>query len=110
MKLKKFLTLITFALIVESVGILGGLFTAPAVSSQWYSDLAKPFLQPPSWVFAPVWTTLYLLMGIAAFLVWDSGKRRSDVQKALGVFGVQLLLNLTWSIFFRPLFRWWSID
>lgn len=67
----------------------------------WYEALAKPALNPPAWVFGPVWTALYVLMAIAAFLVWRKGWARKDVRVALGAFAVQLFLNLIWSpIFF----------
>ncbi len=86
--------------VVELVGGIGGLFTAPAIPT-WYSQLQKPALNPPSWVFGPVWTVLYAMMGVAAFLVWQKGLRRKDVRGALTVFGVQLVLNAIWSgIFF----------
>jgi tryptophan-rich sensory protein len=77
----------------------------------WYNTLQKPSWNPPSWIFGPVWTTLYALMGIAAFLIWSasvrgidgrvkSGWRRKDVRAALTVFGVQLMLNAIWSVIF----------
>ncbi len=66
----------------------------------WYAELVKPALTPPSWVFGPAWTTLYALMGIAAFLVWKQGWEKKRVKVALGVFGVQLFLNVIWSIIF----------
>jgi len=76
----------------ELAGIVGAFFTAEAIPT-WYAGLAKPTLNPPAWVFAPVWTTLYLLMGIAAFLVW----RKRPLP---GAFLVQLGLNTLWSIIF----------
>jgi len=78
---------------------VGALFTVQAIPT-WYATLVKPALNPPSWVFGPVWTTLYALMGIAAFLVWQRGWAERTVRAALGVFGVQLLLNASWSIVF----------
>lgn len=71
-----------------------------AGDSGWYATLAKPALNPPSWVFGPVWTTLFALMGIAAFLVWRKGTHRRNIKIALGIFGVQLALNTLWSILF----------
>lgn len=85
--------------ISELAGIIGSIFTFSGISS-WYATLAKPALNPPSWIFCPVWTTLYALMGIAAFLVWKKGLEQKDVQKALLVFGFQLVLNTVWSIIF----------
>lgn len=90
--------------VAELAGIIGSLFTVSSVSS-WYMGLVKPALNPPSWVFGPVWTTLYALMGIAAFLVWRRGLARREVKIALGVFLVQLVLNTLWSILFFRLQR-----
>jgi benzodiazapine receptor len=97
--MKKALTIAASIAIAESAGIIGSIFTASAIP-QWYATLAKPALNPPSWIFGPVWTTLYALMGIAAFLVWQKGISRADVKKALSVFGFQLVLNASWSIVF----------
>ena len=83
----------------ELAGIIGSIFTVSAIPN-WYSTLVKPALNPPSWVFGPVWTTLYALMGIAAWLVWKSGWERKEIKVALGVFGIQLFLNAIWSIIF----------
>ena len=83
----------------ELAGIIGSLFTISAIPN-WYATLAKPALNPPSWVFSPVWTTLYAFMGGAAFLVWKRGWDRKDVRHALYVFGIQLVLNALWSIVF----------
>ena len=99
MKLKSSFKLICAIVISELAGGIGAIFTVSAIPT-WYAALAKPALNPPSWVFGPVWTTLYLLMGIAAFLVWNKGWDRKDVRKALGVFLLQLALNAIWSIIF----------
>lgn len=99
MSTKHFLKLIVAIGASLSAGIIGSLFTAPAIPG-WYAGLVKPALNPPSWIFGPVWTTLYVLMGIAAFLVWKSGWGRKEVRTALGVFGLQLLLNASWSVVF----------
>jgi tryptophan-rich sensory protein len=88
--------------ICQLAGLIGVVFTASAIPT-WYSTLAKPALNPPNWIFGPVWTMLYSLMGIAAFLVWKKGWERTDVRKALSVFGVQLILNSAWSIVFFTL-------
>ena len=93
------LKLITAIVVAEFAGVVGVLFTEPEIST-WYAGLLKPALNPPAWVFAPVWTTLFLLMGIAAFLVWEKGFSRFDVKFALGVFIGQLVLNSLWSIIF----------
>jgi tryptophan-rich sensory protein len=97
---KKDLLALTVAIVgSELAGILGSVFTASSVST-WYTTLERPALNPPGWVFGPVWTTLYALMGIAAYLVWKKGFGRKDVRVALGIFGVQLVLNTLWSILF----------
>lgn len=80
-------------------GIIGSLFTAASIPT-WYATLTRPELSPPNWIFAPVWTTLFALMGIAAFLVWNKGLKRRDVRIALGIFSIQLILNTLWSIIF----------
>jgi translocator protein len=83
----------------EVAGVLGSFATASSVST-WYAALEKPVLNPPSWVFGPVWVTLYALMGVAAFLVWKRGLAQRGVKVALVAFGVQLLLNALWSFIF----------
>lgn len=85
--------------ISESAGIIGGLFTASAIPT-WYRQLIRPPLSPPNWVFGPVWTVLYLFMGIAAFLVWKKAGKQKPAHAALGIFALQLLLNMLWSIVF----------
>ena len=99
MNLRSSFKLIIAVIISELAGVIGSLFTFSAIPT-WYATLVKPTLNPPSWVFGPVWTTLYALMGISAFLVWNKGLDRKDVRKALGVFGLQLVLNALWSIVF----------
>jgi benzodiazapine receptor len=92
--------LVVLVVVCEGVGLLGGRWTGPEIP-RWYRTLAKPSFNPPSWIFAPVWTTLYLLMAIAAWLVVSaqSGAARTA---GLGLFFLQLALNLAWSwIFFR---------
>ncbi|MEP0545597.1 MAG: TspO/MBR family protein [Rhodothermales bacterium] len=89
----------------ELVGIVGAATTVTGDSS-WYETLAKPPFNPPSWLFGPVWTALYALMGVAAFLVWRArreaaGTERQDASRALTLFVVQLVLNGIWTpIFF----------
>jgi translocator protein len=99
MKLHSFFKLIIAIFISELAGILGSIFTFSAIPT-WYATLTKPALNPPSWIFGPVWITLYALMGIAAFLVWKKGWDRNDVRKALSMYGFQLILNASWSIVF----------
>ncbi len=99
MSIRSFFKLIGAIVITQCAGIIGSLFTSSAIPT-WYATLVKPELNPPSWVFGPVWTTLYLLMGISAFLVWQRGWERRDVRRALSVYIVQLVLNALWSIVF----------
>lgn len=80
-------------------GFLGSIATVSSIST-WYAPLIKPELNPPDWVFGPVWTTLYILMGIALFLVWRGERNSKDLHVALGLFFVQLVLNSLWSIIF----------
>lgn len=100
--MNQWIALIGFIVLCQAVGLLGGLFTAQSVNG-WYDTLRKPVYNPPKSVFGPVWTTLYLLMAIAAWIVW----RYEDSGFAMQVFGVQLLMNLLWSMIFfgmrRPL-------
>lgn len=88
------LKLIISIIIPQAVGGLGALVTVSSVQS-WYQKINKPSFTPPSWVFGPVWTTLYLLMGIALFLIWKSNHPMKKA--ALWLFGIQLFLNGIWS-------------
>lgn len=99
MTLNNTFKLVIAIIISELAGIVGSVFTTPSIST-WYATLAKSGFNPPAWIFAPVWTTLFALMGIAAFLVWKKGLGRKDVRIALGIFLVQLILNTFWSIIF----------
>jgi len=91
--------LIGLIIICESVGVIGAAFTAPSIPT-WYATLAKPVFSPPGWLFFPVWTTLYLLMGVSAYLVWSSGMRKAAINDALMIFALQLTLNVLWSLAF----------
>lgn len=94
----KWFVLVGAVLLCELAGGIGALFTMPSVST-WYAGLLKPALTPPGWVFGPVWTTLYALMGIALFLVWLSKSARRKGY-AYAFFGIQLVLNVCWSVIF----------
>lgn len=72
------------------------IFTRPAIPG-WYAQLRKPAFAPPNWLFAPVWITLYFLMGIALFLVWRRSMAEPRVRSAVAVFMIQLILNAIWS-------------
>jgi len=98
-KLNEIPRLIASILIPLVIGSAGSIVTISEIP-KWYSALSKPSWAPPNWLFGPVWTTLYILMGIALFLVWREGLNRRDVRFALLIFAVQLILNLLWSIVF----------
>ena len=95
-----FLKLLVSIAVCLLAGSLGSIFTTPAISG-WYTTLNKPSFNPPNWLFAPVWTTLFILMGIALFLVWRQGVKGSGV--ALIFFAVQLIFNILWSFLFFKL-------
>ena len=75
-----------------SAGFIGSLATFPSIPT-WYAGLAKPSFNPPNWIFGPVWTTLYILMGIAMYLVWQK-------KKSLKLFFIHLAVNAGWSVIF----------
>jgi tryptophan-rich sensory protein len=97
--MKNIFKLVVAVLVSELAGIIGSVFTTPSIKG-WYGNLVRPELSPPNWIFAPVWTTLFALMGIAAFLIWQKGINRTDVKIALSIFIGQLVLNTLWSIIF----------
>jgi len=82
-----------------AAGFIGSLATARSVTT-WYTALEKPAFSPPNWIFGPAWTTLYVLMGIALFLVWTKGLAFPGVKAGLILFGIQMGLNALWSIAF----------
>ena len=86
------LKLVASIIACQCAGLIGSLFTTPSIPT-WYASLQKPPFTPPNWLFAPAWITLYLLMGIAAFIVWQKGLDKQGVKRALVVFLVQLVLN-----------------
>ena len=96
MKFNQWLVLAGFVGLCLAVGALGGWATARSVVD-WYPTLNKPTWNPPAWIFGPVWTVLYVMMAVAAWLVWKQGKGAGP---ALGWFFVQLALNCLWSFLF----------
>jgi len=99
MAARKWVTPFGFVLLTNVVGGLGALATTPNIPT-WYAGLRKPAGTPPPWVFGPVWTTLYLLMGVAAWLLYEARKQPGG-RLAFGLFWVQLVLNGAWSpVFF----------
>jgi tryptophan-rich sensory protein len=103
MKTKDIIKLSVCILVCQLAGVVGSIFTLASIPT-WYATLQKPFFNPPNWLFGPAWIVLYTLMGISLFLVW----RKNPTRPAMGVFGVQLVLNTLWSIVFfglkSPLF------
>ncbi|MEJ2306479.1 MAG: tryptophan-rich sensory protein [candidate division WOR-3 bacterium] len=98
-KIGEVLILFSSIIICQLAGIIGSIFTTPAIPT-WYANINKPTFRPPNWVFAPVWTTLFLLMGIALFLIWRKGLNEKDIKIAIAVFAFQLVLNTLWSFLF----------
>ena len=92
----KFLSFILFGLITYSASVIGGLVTL-GFKEPWYSLINKPTFNPPSWVFAPVWTTLYLMMTIAIWLFWHSRNRDMNT---IYIYFIHIVFNATWSIIF----------
>ena len=97
--MNKWLKIILAILICQMAGLIGSIFTASSIPT-WYAGLEKPFFSPPNWVFAPVWITLYTLMGISLYLIWERGPSKENVKSALLAFSGQLVLNSIWSIVF----------
>ncbi|HOD16111.1 MAG TPA: tryptophan-rich sensory protein [Spirochaetota bacterium] len=98
-KTKRIIRLIASLIIPQLAGGIGALFTEPAVRT-WYAGLDKPSFNPPGWIFGPVWTALYIMMGTALFLVWRNGLVDRKTKIAVALFGIQMALNLLWSILF----------
>ena len=78
------------------IGMMGSFFTIKEIPG-WYAGLNKPFFSPPNWLFGPVWTLLYIMMGVALYLVWKKSKKN---KKAMTIFAWQLGANFLWSMLF----------
>jgi benzodiazapine receptor len=81
------------------VGFTSSLFTMNSIPT-WYQTLVKPSLNPPNWIFAPVWTLLYILIGVSLYLVWKKGFKNKKVRIGIYLFSVQLILNFLWTFLF----------
>ncbi len=107
-----YLKITTAIVICLVVGGISGLVTTNSIES-WYSLINKPSFNPPNWIFGPVWTLLYILMGISAALVWNKGWKKREVKQALTIFILQLVLNSLWTLIFfglhNPLFAFIEI-
>ncbi|HVA82549.1 MAG TPA: TspO/MBR family protein [Candidatus Aquilonibacter sp.] len=99
MKIKSPLALIASVAICELAGVIGSVFTIGSIPT-WYAALAKPAFNPPAYLFGPVWTLLYLLMGVAIYLVYEKGMGNNLGRLAAFAFAIQLSLNALWSIVF----------
>ncbi len=98
-KVRATVSLLVWIVVCELAGVLGTLFTVSAIPT-WYATIVKPTFNPPSWLFGPVWTILYALMGTAVFLIWQKGVDRREVRTAIVFFVFQLVLNALWSMIF----------
>ncbi|MBN2158328.1 MAG: tryptophan-rich sensory protein [Spirochaetes bacterium] len=99
MKKPDIIRLIISILIPQAAGGIGSLFTMDSVHT-WYQTLSKPSFNPPDWIFGPVWTLLYIMMGIALYLVWKNGLGTSQAKLSVVFFSIQLILNVAWSFLF----------
>ena len=97
----KFLSFLLFAIITYSSSLVGGLVTA-GFKEPWYSLINKPSFNPPSWIFAPVWTTLYLMMTVAIWFFWHSKNRDMNT---IYIYFIHIVFNTTWSIVFFGLHK-----
>jgi len=105
MKINNLWRLLLSLAISLSAGVLGSLFTTPAVQS-WYLTINRPIWIPPSWLFGPVWTSLFIMMGVALYLVWST-KMSNKVRMSLRLFASQLVLNILWSVIFFGMGNFW---
>jgi len=97
--MRKIIKLVFSMAICLLAGFIGSVFTTPSIAT-WYASLNKPAFNPPNWIFGPVWTALYILMGISLCLFWD---RKTKSKKSYAIFSIQLGLNILWSIIFFAL-------
>ena len=97
--MKNWIKLTICLAIPQIVGFTSGFFTVTNVAS-WYKQIIKPEWNPPNWIFGPVWTALYLMMGIALYLIWKSNTSVEKKRAAIILWSVQLLLNFFWSFIF----------
>jgi len=95
----QFVPFVINLLVTLAIGFVASLFTRPQIAG-WYSALNKPSFNPPAWLFAPVWTIIYIMMAIAAYLVWKRRNNSIIYSTARIIYIVQLLLNFSWSIVF----------
>jgi tryptophan-rich sensory protein len=99
MKIKSIAKLILAIVVCQVAGAIGSIFTFSSIPT-WYATINKPSFTPPNWLFGPVWITLYTLMGISLYLIWNKGLENKEVKSSLFIFSAQLVLNALWSILF----------
>jgi tryptophan-rich sensory protein len=98
--MNKFSRVAIVVVICLVVGYVSGMVTRTSITT-WYPTLVKPSFNPPNWIFAPVWTSLYVMMGVAAGFIWNQiTTQKVAVTKALQIFAIQLVLNALWSYLF----------
>ena len=97
--MEKLLKLLLAIAVSQLAGVVGSAFTVSAIPT-WYAMLDKPSFSPPNWLFGPVWVTLYTLMGISFFLIWQKGLGRLEVRRAALFFLIHLIFNAAWTIIF----------
>ncbi len=99
MKIKNIAKLILAIVVCQIAGAIGSIFTFSSIPT-WYATINKPSFTPPNWLFGPVWITLYTLMGVSLYLIWNKGLENKEVKSSLFIFSAQLSLNALWSILF----------
>jgi tryptophan-rich sensory protein len=97
--MRRLATYLGWIIVSEFAGVLGALATTSAIPT-WYAALSKPAWTPPNWIFGPVWTVLYAVMGIAAARVWIRHRQTSAGKRSLALFGAQLAMNAEWPVLF----------
>jgi len=95
----QFIPFLLNILIPMIFGAIGGFITVRSVHT-WYPGIQKPSFNPPDWLFGPVWSTLFILIGIAAYLVWNKREQIAHFPRTMAIYFIQLILNLLWSFFF----------
>lgn len=104
-RIRSTLQLIGCVLLCQGVGLIGAVGMRSGATWAWYNSLSKPPINPPGWVFGPVWTTLYTLMGISLWMILRHGREQPLFRRAVFLFLAQLVLNALWT----PLFFWWQM-
>jgi len=98
-QLSSVIKFIVAIVVCQLAGVAGSLVTTPSIPT-WYAALQKPSFTPPNWLFSPVWITLFFLMGISSFIIWNKGLEIKGVKTSLIIFDIQLALNVFWSFLF----------